>query len=225
MTLSPFVPHRHGFHFPNCFVNTLVLGPLKFVSSGRCGGMSYVALDYFFGEEVIPDWTDLPERGTIVGEYIIRRQVHSLLNQLPGFANGMANPFGWRSRGLFQRCLPGGWMFDRLRRVIDRGKPVPIGLVAPKVGLADTHHQAVAVGYDVRGLDPESFRLYFYDPNHPNDTVTMIPDLAASAFRTELPDGSPSRPWRTFFIDTRYRPVKVPREAVTLSPWLTAFLR
>lgn len=225
MTLSPFDPGRHGFHFPNWFVNEFVFGPLKLTSSGRCGGMSYVSLDLFFNDQPVPDLTDLPSLESPLGKYIVRRQVQSLLNQIPGFAVGMANPFGLRSRALFQRCLPGGKMLDTLRRNIDAGHPVPIGLVAPKLGLTDTHHQAVAVGYDVTGHDPESVRVYFYDPNHPDQMVTMIPDIASQCFRTELPDGSPSRPWRTFFVDTRYRPQRPPVEPIVLSPWLTTFLR
>ncbi len=225
MTLSPFDPGLHGFHFPNCFVNEFVFGPIKLTSGGRCGGMSYVALDYYFAGELVPDLTDLPPGDSTLGKYIIRRQVQSLLNQLPGFASGMLNPLGLRSKGLFQRCLPGGWMLDRLRHAIEQGRPVPIGLVAPKLGLTDTHHQAVAVGYDFRGYDPESVRVYFYDPNHPNQRVTMIPDLTAGHFRTELPDGSPSRSWQTFFVDARYRPQRLPQEDIVLSPWLTTFLR
>jgi hypothetical protein len=225
MTLSPFEPARHGFHFANWFVNHFVFGPLKLTSGGRCGGMSYVALDYYFASQPVPEMKDLPESSTTLGKLIVRRQVHSLLNQLPGFVSGMANPFGLRSRSLFLRCLPGGTMNTQLRRFIDAGKPVPIGLVAPKLGVADTHHQAVAVGYEQPGLDPESFRVIFYDPNHPDQPVKMIPDLANNQFRTELPDGGASRSWRTFFVDSRYHPQRIPQESFDLSPWLTMFLR
>lgn len=225
MTMTAYDPARHGFHFPNCFVNTLVFGPLKFVSGGRCGGMSYVSLDYFHAGVPVPDLTDLPGQGTPLGKYIVRRQVQSLLNQLPGFADGMLNPFGLRSKSLFTRCLPGGSENVKLRKYLDAGTPVPLGLVAAKVGIADTHHQAVAVGYEMPSADPASFRMIFYDPNHPNDPVTMIPEVDKLQFRTELPDGSPSRSWRTFFVDHRYRPGKLPTEAFSLSPWLTAFLR
>jgi hypothetical protein len=225
MTMSPFEPARHGFHFPNCFVNHFVFGPLKFSSGGRCGGMSYVALDYFFADEAVPDMTDLPEMSTPLGKFIVRRQAQSLLNQLPGFVVGMLNPFGLRSGALFRRCLPGGAMNALLRRSIDAGQPVPLGLVAPKLGIADTHHQVVAIGYEMSGLDPVSFRVVIYDPNHPDQPVTMIPELENNQFRTELPDGSPSRSWRTFFVDNRYHPKRVPTERFELSPWLTAFLR
>jgi len=224
MNLSPFDPIQHGFRFPNCFVNHFRFGPLRFTSSGRCGGMSYVSLDYFFGGSPVPETTDLPDLESLLGKFIVRRQVQSLLNQLPGFANGMFNPFGMRSSALFRRCLPGGSQLARLRQAIDAGRPVPIGLVAPKVGVTDTHHQAVAVGYSVSGYDPESVRVIFYDPNHPGDPVTMIPDLANQRFRTELASGGTSRSWRMFFVDTRYRLKPVPQEPFALSPWLTSFL-
>src|SRR5262249_23934143 len=161
-----FEPARHGFRFPNCFVNNFVLGPLKFTSGGRCGGMSYVALDYFHAGAPIPEGTDLPEIDTTLGKYIVRRQVHSLLNQRPRFAERMLNRFGLRTPALFRRCLPGGLEIDLLRRSIDAGRPAAVGLVAPKRGLTDTHHQAVAVGYHLEGRDPEGLRVILYDPNH-----------------------------------------------------------
>lgn len=222
--LCPFEPLRHGFRFPNNFVNTFVIGRWKMTSTGRCGGMSYVSLDHYFGSVPVPDLTDLPALDTLLGAWIVRRQIHSLVNQGPRFAERMFNPFGRRTRTLFARCLPGGRDFHLLRRSIDAGRPVPLGLVAPKLGLTDTHHQVVAIGYEVRGSGPDAVRVQTYDPNYPDQVTTMIPDPDAQAFRTELPDGTAGHTWRTYFVDTRYRPSPVPTGNCCLPGFLKSVL-
>jgi hypothetical protein len=49
---TTYQPSVHGFHFPNDFVNH-VIGPIS--TSGRCGGMAYCSLDYFFAGRAAPD--------------------------------------------------------------------------------------------------------------------------------------------------------------------------
>jgi hypothetical protein len=48
---TPFVPAVHGFHFVNTYINYFVPGV---TTSGRCGGMSYAALDFFFAGVPVP---------------------------------------------------------------------------------------------------------------------------------------------------------------------------
>lgn len=46
-----FLPSIHGFHFPNDFIN--YVGPIT--TSGRCGGMAFCSLDYFYAGQSAPN--------------------------------------------------------------------------------------------------------------------------------------------------------------------------
>ena len=46
-----FIPAEHGFHFINTYLNYFIPGV---TTGGRCGGMSYAALDFFFSDTPIP---------------------------------------------------------------------------------------------------------------------------------------------------------------------------
>jgi len=65
--------------------------------------------------------------------------------------------------------------FPRLRRSIDAGRPVPLGLIAARsldAHEAARNHQVVAYGYDE---DPDSgaFRIHVYDPDRPGEAVVL----------------------------------------------------
>lgn len=50
-----FRPSVHGFKFSNEFRNHVVdVGPVKFTTDGRCGGMAALALDFFFAGVPVP---------------------------------------------------------------------------------------------------------------------------------------------------------------------------
>src|SRR6478752_5079889 len=46
-----FDPAVNGFHFVNTYLNYFVPGV---TTGGRCGGMSYAALDFFFAGQPVP---------------------------------------------------------------------------------------------------------------------------------------------------------------------------
>ena len=151
-----------------------------------------------------PLWVEVPGDETVLGDFIYRRQITSLVNQGPGYVSRLgsfwntdADRFSW---GVQEQHELG-----KLRRFIDRGIPVPLGLISVRAGI-DVHHQVVAIGYD-QGPRVEDLRIYIYDSNHPNLEVKMIPEPSQNCFRTELPDGSPSQNWRTYFVDEAYQPV------------------
>ena len=64
--------YYHGFKFPNSYTNDykvipdkyipdfIYSGDLKFSTKGRCGGMAFAALDYFYAHKMIPGYTSTP---------------------------------------------------------------------------------------------------------------------------------------------------------------------
>jgi hypothetical protein len=83
---TSFTPGKHGFHFANRFVNHLAdipgYGPI--VTRGRCGGMSFAALDYYFAGMDIPGETGasfpptgVPPDGHPLADFIYKRQIDS----------------------------------------------------------------------------------------------------------------------------------------------------
>jgi hypothetical protein len=82
MPKADFVPERDGFHFANEFVNVIakVPGYGTLETGGRCGGMAYAALDYWFnGRLPIPADAALPHDGTLMADYIYKRQLETYL--------------------------------------------------------------------------------------------------------------------------------------------------
>ena len=67
MPTTTFDPAIHGFRFDNRFVNVVVSlpGVPKFRTKGRCGGLTYAALDYFTLLRAAPTFTpDTAARGS-----------------------------------------------------------------------------------------------------------------------------------------------------------------
>jgi hypothetical protein len=215
MPSTAFDPTVHGFGFDNRFVNVVAAlpGGLKLRTKGRCGGMTYAALDYFHLGRGAPRYVPspparVPPDGHPLANYLLRRQLES-------FANDSALRFvtwtlfpdhGLRFAGGVRR-----WTADeipRLRAAIDRGQPVAVGLIGARtIGeVGRRNHQAVIFGYRVvrDGVD-----LLAYDPN--NHGVTSVlhwrknePHIQAS--------NRPKRPWRGLFVHD-YQPRKPPTRA------------
>ena len=190
--MTSFNPAVHGFHFTNSFntrvtlrfpgfTRTINLGNFHY---GLCGGMSYSALDYFLAGRPIPPDTAEPPLGTALRQYIFRRQLDTFT---PGtLAKFATDPFRsttdltHRSRTAFN---------DVIRRTLDRGRPVPLGLIKTKGfdNLLVGNHQVLAIGYSTRPIiiktktcflgicrtttrrDNEPI-IAIYDPNFPGTT-------------------------------------------------------
>ena len=192
-----FSPAVHGFHFTNRFnarvalrfpaplgKRTISLGNFNY---GLCGGMIYTAFDYFLAGKAIPPDTTEPRLGSPLYNYIFRRQLDTFTSSTLGeFATA---PFRsdtdltGRSRRAFN---------DVIRRTLDRGRPVPLGLIKTKGfdNLLFGNHQVLAIGYSTRPIiittktcflgicrtksrrDNEPI-IAIYDPNYPN-TITYI---------------------------------------------------
>jgi hypothetical protein len=204
MPRTDFTPQQHGFHFPNNFVNRVVKLPdgKEFDTKGRCGGMAYASLDYYFAKQPIPPYTSadfpdtgVPPDGNWLADYIYRRLMDSFCNASAlRYVTWTLKPdqsswFGLR-KGV-TACTKDE--MPRLRAAIDAGTPVVLGLISATNKVQD-NHQVVAYGYD-SDQAAGRFSVYIYDNNTPDTEVVLTtgPDNPrVSASNNEL--------WRGFFV-------------------------
>lgn len=213
MPSTEFDPIIHGFAFPNRFVNEVARLPTgdRIRTGGRCGGMSYAALDIFGAGKRAPTATfpgsphQVPPDGTPLADYLLRRQLDSFRE--PSAARFVA----WT---LFPDS--GGPWFGGVRRwtaeevpkacvSIDQGRPVVLGLVgASKLGdVGRRNHQVVACAYTTTAT---GVRFDLYDCNTPGRRVTL--DWHAGSGLVEASNRR-RRPWRGLFVHP-HRPVRPP---------------
>ena len=206
MSKTNFIPQVNGFHFGNHFVNNILQLPVygQITSLGRCGGMSYAALDFYNTHRSVPPSTDqdfastgsVPPDGTPLADYIYRRQLDSfLVPSAVKFITWSVTPDGssFLLRGVESWTKQDE--FAKLRAAVDAGKPVPLGLiVATDLSGLPHNHQVVAYGYDVDAAGNLS-RVELYDNNHPNEDVTLTPESNGPGWRE-----STGERWRGFFI-------------------------
>jgi hypothetical protein len=203
----------HGFHFANNFItsaNRIGSFPdLKF--GGLCGGMSYASLDHYFANKPTPTQDFLPTIGSPLEAYIFDRQQDSVLRSaanLGRWAELLVNPFGWRNGEFY------GWgiaeRLSELRRSIDAGRPVPLGL---KSAGGNGDHQVVAVGYEVgryagnKGAYQEDICIILCDPNYPGREIFMRADPFNQNFCHS--NGNGER-WQGYFVDSAYTSRTIP---------------
>lgn len=208
-----FDPTTQGFNFANTFNNVVNLpAGVNVRTAGLCGGMAYAALDFWLAHQTPPRQNYTPAEGTPLQRYLYDRQYTSIVSNVDKWAEISVNPFGARDSEFFNWGLQGsnGGRIEELRSFIDRGMPVPLGLKADKGG----DHQVLAVGYDMGGYrgdlgaNAANFRIFVYDSNHPNKTMTLAPDMAGKVYRyVGETEGDPNR-WRTYFVDKNYHAVK-----------------
>ncbi|GIH12368.1 hypothetical protein [Rugosimonospora africana] len=220
---TAFRAGKNGFHFPNNFVNHIVTlhvplhGAVDVTTGGRCGGMAYAALDYFHAGLPVPthetgDFADgVPPDGSVLAGYIYHRLIDS-------FLTGSATKFiAWTLRPDHDILrLPGvhtrtSQELVRIRRSIDRGDPVVLGLLRSTLltDLGD-NHQVVCYGYD-------GDELHIYDNRCPDveGTVTRRPDGSWSLEAGDVQDR-----WRGLFAQD-YRPAQPPYHDLMLTSGLT----
>ena len=209
-----FAPDVNGFRFVNAFpsvpdkrvaipgVGEVALGN---AANGVCGGMVFAARDFFEFGVLPPTDTMPPAERTPLFDYIVDRLLASF--DLP---LGPARYYEWMAlpdadegpiAGVATRTRR-AWR--DVRRVLDSGKPAPLGLIrAHSTALADLgkNHQVLAYGYD---LDDAigALTLRLYDPNHPGEAVTLSCSLEAA--QPLDPHYSSGEATRGFFL-TRYR--------------------
>jgi hypothetical protein len=219
-----FTAAEHGFRFPNHFVNDVFL---NIRTRGRCGGMAYASLDYYFAGLEIPPCTSqdfpgssVPPDGHPLADYIFARQIHSFLPPngpkfLTWTRRKNRNTLFGRRKGLTH--LTKSVEFPKLRESIDNGNPVALGLIsadAKRLRDVDRNHQVVAYGYkrETNG----TIRVFIYDNDFPpragqSGEVVLTSDPDDDYFTTSSLDTNRSRggPWRGFFVQS-YFPVPQP---------------
>jgi hypothetical protein len=194
-----FLPSRDGFAFDNAWpsqpavVLHTLFGDIKLgnAAGGLCGGMTFAALDFWRAGAAPP--LDRPPAGDPLYRYIVERLIHSW--HVPA---GVAQYYQWMNlpdgdtaftllgrrvlieRGLTWRTVRVQW--PQIKKDIDRGLPVPIGVVTvasrnpQDLGL---NHQVLAFGYETAG---SRLTVRVYDPNHGRrDDIVIGLDTATPA--------------------------------------------
>ena len=208
VTLSSFLPSRHGFPYPNGYAAGVPIldVPTPFgrvrVGDGRagvCGGMVFAALDFFHYGLPVP-----VEPTPQLFRYFVRRLFASWD---PPF--GGLRFYAWQVRTrLTRQTVAEEW--PKVRAVLDAGHPAPLGLVqvrSPDPRQVVRNHQVLAYGYELRG---DEVALRVYDPNWPGDdglTLTFVDD--ASEERPVV-HGLEGPTVRGFFLSEYRKPLTVP---------------
>lgn len=211
MPKTNFSPLKHGFHFRNDFINKIISTTFgKMETRGRCGGMAYASLDYYFSGIPIPaheakDFPNgkFPDDGNLLADYIYERTINSLftLHSFKFFDWSLQkdNPKGIRKSVSYKSKME---EFPKLMNSIDKGEPAVIGLISARKASEITHnHQVVVYGYD---FDEEKnhITLYTYDSNHPDTEVIIESGCSDCNFRSSI-----GQEWRGFFLQ-EYHPKK-----------------
>ncbi len=205
--MTTFDPAVHGFNFGNRFRNNFI-SEFDIRTGGLCGGMVWAALDYWRAGKEIPQQTYLPTEGSVLQSYIYNRQVISLTSNLDRWGELTINPGGERNNEYWRWGMEGkpGGQLDLLKRSIDAGRPVPLGLLGCNEDCND-HHQVLAIGYDAGrykgdlGRYQTDLRIFLYDPNQPGKKVVMRTNPTTRKFYFE---DDPDTNWRTYFVDTKW---------------------
>jgi hypothetical protein len=177
-----FKPSVHGFKFVNNFSGY----PLPFSvpnlphlsavgkAYGLCGGMSSAVYDFLLVGRSIPVNTTAPAQGSLLQQYLYRRQVDTFGafgEYIAKFAQWMVLPedtiLGTQKRTYDE--------FEEIRAKLDDGNAVVLGLVY--VGGGDTfevwkNHQVLAYGYSE--ISATTIDVNIYDPNYPQRDDVVI---------------------------------------------------
>jgi hypothetical protein len=203
----------HGWPFGNVYRYAPGIGPARLpfsIKLGFCGGMVFCALDRFYAREPMPTNADRPVQGQPLFDALFRRQRQTMRGVMT------AKTYAWQvtadeddgSKPGLGTLTTREW--DRVRKSINAGHPVPICLIREKgiLGKVWNNHQVVVRGY---GIDPDSGRvtLSVYDPNHRNRNGVTIQFTPGSRIdgRQYKPDRTLDAPMRGFFVIDYDRPV------------------
>jgi hypothetical protein len=205
-----FTPTKNGLHFPNNFINNVanIPGYGEIVTRGRCGGMAYATLDYYYARIAIPDYKEsyfpypefnpegVPPDANTLANYIYARLINSF--EVPSAIKYISLTLApdhstWLSKGVTRWTKEDE--FPKIQKSIDGGKPVVLGLIyANNINDVGQNHQVVAYGYD---YDPNAKRItvYVYDNNYPDLEVIFSTDPSNPHV-----NASTGEIWRGFFV-------------------------
>jgi hypothetical protein len=209
--MMPFNPATQGFHFANTFAGV----DASHRYGGLCGGMVYAALDYLNARKAIPPQTCRPANRTPLQSFIYGRQANSAQeDNWDKWQEMRMDALGARDAEFFEWGIRGynGGRLEELRNAIDANRYVPLGLYSGRATGMDREksgdHQVLAIGYalgrytgNLQG-HPEDLKIFVYNPNYPDRTMTLVPDMANKCY-FELESGIC---WRSYFVNSKYRP-------------------
>jgi hypothetical protein len=225
-----FIPSRHGFHFRNDFASKQVVLPGfgEVWTRGRGGGMAFAALDYWHMGLPVPthraedfEGAGVPHDGSRLSDYLYKRLFDSFATwtarQFVIWALAADGPT-WADEGVIARTRKE--QLPRLRRAIDGGRPVVLGLVAASA-LDDlaANHQVVAHAYDSDDRTG-ALRIHVYDPDRPDQEATLEADQAGAYLVSSLA----GERWRGCFVQD-YAPERPPYQdlAVSRGIWVNSW--
>lgn len=188
-----FQPQLHGFHFPNEFRSNYTGGPLGSVTTdGLCGGMVLAAFNYFRYGLPIP-----PHHGSDIDfnvNFEILRTVPGTTNLVDYIFHSQVATFENASIFAFIGSDPNfDDEFRKVRARIDQGQYLILGLKL-RPGVAGLGHQVLCYGYD-----PDTQAIFVYDPNFPDEEVTITRQPVGNESFIHLRGNSTGR------TDERYR--------------------
>lgn len=161
-----FTPSLHGFHFPNDppSAKLLLLGD---TSNGLCGGMVFLALDYFISGKLIPPFKNFPDSDSLLFQKIKSRFVDSLHLPLGGLKVWKASAF-LNFQNVYDEIIPS--IMVSLKK-----RPVPLILLKIRtINPFKLGHQHQILCYNIVQYTDGLIRLFIYDPNHPNDDSCFL---------------------------------------------------
>ncbi|MDW8348581.1 MAG: hypothetical protein RML94_16575 [Bacteroidia bacterium] len=243
---TSFNPLSHGFHFGNGFLNTVIdvsipkgtpstilkwltkqgaeitskkdgKQYLQIHARGRCGGMAFACLDYFYTNKIIPRCSkaELNEQGVPYDDHPLAQYIHKRL--FDSFIKESAFRFiTWTLHDdepnlLFKGVRYWTWyeQFPIIQEAIHQGRPLPLGLINARnlIDIGRKNHQVVVYGY---AYEPETehVSLLIYDSNYPQVECVLAGSKKDSHF-TQLNPGYSSDTWRGFFVQD-YTPIIPP---------------
>lgn len=197
-----FTAGSDGLNFGNSFKSVVVA---DITTGGLCGGMVYTALDYFYSPKNVPPQNYRPAPGTALRDYVYNRQVDSITRNADKWAELGFNPLGVRNEELWRWGLEKDGRVAELRKAIDAGKPVPLGLESCS-GCGVGRHQVLALSYELGAYDAglkgyPNLKIKIYDPSFPNQTRTLRTSTQAKRWYDEA---DTNRAWQAYFVDAKY---------------------
>jgi hypothetical protein len=205
---TKFDSQKNGFRFKNRFdladfmrVDLPIELPflrkdnqLSKVVYGLCGGMCCAALDYYYINKEIPDFSDPDEIPFRLFSYLWHRQMDSLKSPVLG------KVIMWMV--LDDKIVINQTGKDEIPKLLQElrsGNPTILILI--RSALSDDltrNHQVLATGFDYDDAI-RSIKIYFYDPNHPKETAELQIRLAAPGRRMTIIQTGDKAP-RGFFV-------------------------
>lgn len=186
MALTSFVPATHGFHFPNGG-NFYVDTPIYTQKGPLCGGIVYLAYDYFHNKIKIPADKTQPAFGTTLNTMLLARQTTAHLNTAKKFYDAWVLPEHVTQQSVEMMAL--------VSAIKTSGQPQVICLYG---SVGNGHHVLVI---DLKATQP--WEITTYDPNSPDKESTFV--YKSKCWEKNGGGYGPGQ-WKGFFRDTGFRP-------------------